>query len=96
MSRTVVCVKCCLSFGAQRIGIYLIEQLKDGSVYRVWHADVSVCSGCGTEIVYQFAQNPLAEKFEKDKMEMALSLVEEAKKLTAVDNVQRVYYWKEA
>jgi len=74
-----------------RSGVYVKEMyLKNTAVYKIWSADEFVCQDCGLIVVAHFADKPLAEHFEKDKMELYLKMCEKAE---AEDSVYVIKEW---
>ncbi len=57
----IVCVKCQTEFSSALgdVGVVVVEMAGD-RVYKLWMADLASCSGCGTEVVGAFADNPLS------------------------------------
>jgi hypothetical protein len=83
-----VCVKCKRFFKPKKNGVWLMEQMPSHDraapgtgeeeawrPYKVWHADLLVCHGCGTEIIVGFAPQPIAEHFEDNFFRDALATV---------------------
>lgn len=65
----VICTDCGRELKNVRSGV-LIKELfqKNKEVYRVWMADLLRCLGCGVQVVARFADNPIAEHWNKEKM----------------------------
>ena len=60
-----LCVDCGLEYKVWKTGVYVFEMFKnDSQVYRIWQADVQMCSGCHHAVVFGFAARPLVEHFE--------------------------------
>lgn len=69
----VICTDCGRELKNLRSGV-LVKELfqKNKEVYRIWPADLLGCPECGKEVVARFADNPIAEHWEKEKMAEAL------------------------
>jgi len=65
----VICTDCGREFKNVKSGV-LIKELfqKNKQVYRVWVADLLACPECGRKVVARFADNPMAEHWNKEKM----------------------------
>jgi len=65
----VICTDCGREFKNLKSGV-LIKELfqKNKEVYRVWMADLLGCPRCGRVVVARFADNPIAEHWNKEKM----------------------------
>ena len=69
----------------------LVKELyqKNKEVYRIWAADYLACPVCGDGIIARFADKPIAEHWDKDKMAEALLRCE--KRTLGFD----LFEWKE-
>ncbi len=69
----VICTNCGCDFRNLKSGV-LIKELfqKDKEVYRIWMADLLQCPGCKSTIISRFADNPVAEHWNKEKMAAVL------------------------
>lgn len=68
-----ICADCSREFKNIRFGVFVKEFFqKNTMVYRVWMADYLSCPECGDGIVARFADKPIAEYWEKEKMAEAL------------------------
>ena len=65
----VICTDCGREFKNTKFGV-LVKELfqKNKEVYRVWMADILGCPRCGRVVVARFADNPIAEHWNKEKM----------------------------
>jgi len=65
----IICTECGRDMQVITAGI-LIKELfqKNKEVYRVWAADYLGCPECGKEVISRFADKPIAEHFDKEKM----------------------------
>lgn len=64
-----VCVACGLFFKNKRNGVTVEERMQQGDTwvaYKLWHADLKECEGCGTQIITGFGTLPLTEHFMAD------------------------------
>ena len=64
-----VCSKCQTEFRPEDIGVIVFEmsgERFEAKDYKIWHADLYKCPGCGVEVVIRFADRPLAEHFQDD------------------------------
>ena len=87
----MICTNCGRDFKNIRSGV-LVKELFQGNteVYRIWMADLMACPGCvGKQIISRFADKPIAEHWEKEKMAEALLRCEE--KTLGFD----LFEWKE-
>lgn len=76
----MVCIKCELQLKPETNGVVVSELFMDDTqVYKVWEADLWKCPGCGMEVIAGFADNPIAEHFEQEKMVTAWARIEVAK-----------------
>ena len=65
----VICTDCSREFKNVRSGVLVKEFFqKNKEVYRVWMADLLGCPECGRLVVARFADNPIAEHWNKEKM----------------------------
>jgi len=65
----VICTDCGREFKNMRSGVWVKELFqKNKEVYRVWMADLLGCPECGRVVVARFADNPMAEHWNKEKM----------------------------
>lgn len=70
----MVCVKCQLFFHPKKNGVTVEEGMplssrKGGDQwvpYKLWHADILECRGCGTEVIAGFASRPIAEHYQEE------------------------------
>jgi wobble nucleotide-excising tRNase len=74
-----MCKKCNIAFRRESTEVRVIETfLEDNRPYKIWNADLFECPKCGTEIVADFANKPLAchhdDNF-KQVLEATLGLV---------------------
>lgn len=86
----IICVKCEIEFRPEKNGIIVKELFqKNTQIYKIIYADLWECPICGNQIIAGFADNPLAEHYQKERMEKALEIVKthEAK--------DEVFNWKE-
>lgn len=87
---TSICIKCGRLLQCKRAGVLVKELfMRNTAVYRVWAADLMGCLECGDGVVARFADNPIAEHWDKEKMAEALLRCE--KKTLGFD----LYEWKE-
>jgi len=65
----IICQDCGREFKCDTAGV-LVKELfqKDKEVYRIWLADLLRCPGCGITVISRFADNPIAEHWNKEKM----------------------------
>lgn len=70
-----LCVRCQVEFRPKKNGVFVEEMAPFGS-YKIWHADLWQCPCCKTEIVQGYAQQPIAEHYQKEYQEK-LNLVKE-------------------
>ena len=65
----VICTDCGRELKNVRSGV-LVKELfqKNKEVYRVWMTDLLGCLACGMQVVARFADNPIAEHWNKEKM----------------------------
>ena len=76
----MVCIKCELQLKPETNGVVVSELfMNDTQVYKVWEADLWKCPGCGMEVIAGWAENPIAEHFETEKMVTARAMIEVAK-----------------
>ena len=61
----MVCVTCQCELRAECNYTRVLEMAGD-SPYKLWHADLWKCSGCGVEIVAGFGKMPRCEHFEPE------------------------------
>jgi hypothetical protein len=74
-----ICVKCGLFFKPKKNGIRVLEQMpmcngatpglangEQWQPYKIWHADLWSCRGCGVEMVFGTGVIPLAERHQND------------------------------
>ena len=72
-----ICIKCCRMYRPKENGVYVKELFqKNRAIYRIWCADLLACPVCGHEIVSQFAEKPLAEHFQDEKMAAIFDTIE--------------------
>lgn len=73
----VICTDCGLNFRNIKSGV-LIKELfqEDKEVYRIWNADLLRCPGCKRTIINGLADNPIAEHWDKEKMQDVLQQCE--------------------
>ena len=67
----LVCVKCECELRPEINGVGVIETASFGP-YKIWHADLWQCPGCGIAIVAGFGQQPIVEHFEDFDKELKL------------------------
>lgn len=86
----IICTDCGREFKVIRTGI-LIKELfqKNTEAYQIWSADLLGCPICEKNVVARFADNPIAEHWNKEKMADALLQCE--KRTLGVD----LFEWKE-
>ena len=86
----IICTDCGRDFKNMRSGV-LVKELfqKNKEVYRIWAADYLACPECGDDVVARFADNPIAEHWDKEKM--AETLLQCEKKKLGFD----LFEWKE-
>jgi len=66
----IICTICDLEFAIAKTGVLVQEYFqKNKEIYRVWSADLLKCPKCGIEIVSRFADKPIAEHWNAEKME---------------------------
>lgn len=78
-----ICVKCQRFFRPLKNDIRVLEgkPIVDGAQpgtfepnswapYKVWHADLWHCKGCGTQIIVGFGQRPAMEDYKDDPEKM--------------------------
>ena len=86
----VLCTDCGRDFKIDKTGVLIIELFqKDKEVYRIWNADLLRCPGCGIAIISRFADNPIVEHWNKEKM--AAVLLQCAKRTLGKD----LFIWRE-
>ena len=89
--RTRICVNCEVAYKPEENGVLVIELFQsDREIYKIWYADLQKCPGCGNEIIAGFADQPLAEHYQKEAMERANEIHLAHKKAG-----KRVVYWRE-
>jgi|GEM_PF-4224985 len=65
----IICTDCGREFKNMRSGVWVKELFqKNKEVYRVWMADLLDCPKCDKEVVARFADKPIAEHWNKEKM----------------------------
>lgn len=65
----IICVDCNREYKNIQSGVYVKELFqKNTAVYRVWIADKMACPECHRVVVARFADKPIAEHWEKEKM----------------------------
>ena len=86
----IICTDCGLEFKNMRSGVWIKEFFqKNKEVYRVWMADRLGCPECGRVVIARFADKPIAQHWDKDKMAAVLRECE--KKKPGFD----LFEWKE-
>lgn len=85
-----ICASCAREFTNIRSGV-LVKELyqQNKEAYRIWSADYLACPECGDGVVARFADNPIAEHWDKEKM--AEALLQCKKKTLGFD----LFEWKE-
>jgi hypothetical protein len=71
------CVSCGLFFKRRRNGVTIEERMPRGAVwlpYKLWHADLWECEGCGTQIVTGYGNLPLVEHYQPTYAEIVEQL----------------------
>lgn len=64
-----ICASCAREFTNIRSGVLVKELFQQNKeVYRVWMADYLACPECGDGVVARFADKPIAEHWDKEKM----------------------------
>ena len=53
-----VCAKCKVEYFVKKQGVYVV------SMYKIYHADLWECPGCGHQIIGGFGDGALAEHYE--------------------------------
>ena len=86
----IICADCGREFKNMKSGV-LVKELfqKNKEVYRVWNGDRLGCPECGKTLVARFADKPIAEHWNKEKMTEVLVRCE--KKTLGFD----LFEWKE-
>ncbi len=86
----VICTDCGRHFQIEKTGV-LIKELFMGNkeVYCIWNADLLRCPGCNIMIISRFADKPIAEHWDKEKMAATL---EQCDKKTLGKNL---FEWRE-
>ena len=90
-----VCVKCEVVMRMGPMGVYVIELFQGVKICRIWSADVYECPKCGFQIIGGWGNKPLANNFDDKRMRETNAAMVEAKKLTDVDGIKRIFYWRE-
>ncbi len=85
----MICASCAREF--MNIRAVLVKELfqKNTEVYRIWSAEYLACPKCGDGVAARFADKPIAEHWDKEKMAAALLQCE--KKTLGFD----LFEWKE-
>lgn len=69
----LICTDCGREFKCIRAGVLVKELFQENTqVYRVWAADLLGCPICAKDVVARFADNPIAEHWNKEAMQDAL------------------------
>lgn len=86
----IICTDCGHEFKVLRAGV-LVKELfeKNTEIYRIWTADILGCPICSKEVVARFGDKPIAEHWNKEKMQDALLQCE-----TRIPGVD-LFEWKE-
>jgi hypothetical protein len=78
----IVCMKCQLFFHPKKNGVMVeegmpvttayatLEERTEWKPYKLWHADLLECRGCGDQIVAGFARQPYSEHYHPDYNEI--------------------------
>ena len=71
----IICTNCGRDFKCDTAGV-LVKELFQGNkeIYQIWSADLLRCPGCGITVISRFADKPIAEHWDKEKMAEALLL----------------------
>lgn len=85
----IICAQCGREFTNIRSGVVKELFQENKEVYRLWMADYLACPECGDGVVARFADKPIAEHGEKEKM--AEALLQCKKKKLGFD----LFEWKE-
>ena len=86
-----LCTDCGRDFQVDKTGVLIKELfMGDKQVYRIWAADLLKCPGCNIIIIARFADKPIAEHWDKEKM--AEALLQCDKKTLGKD----LFYWRES
>ena len=67
MSQGLVCLQCRRFLRCRKNGVCIEEGMPQGTEwgpYKLWHADLYECEGCGFTLVTGFAARPLAEHYQ--------------------------------
>ena len=76
----VSCVACQCELRRHATGIFFVEMTNFGP-YKLWHADLWKCPGCGYEAVHGFGDRPLREHYEPDFKEFLDGIKASGKKI---------------
>ena len=69
----ILCTDCGRDFKIDKAGVLVKELFQgDKEVYRIWAADLLRCPGCNIMVISRFADRPIAEHIDKDKMAAVL------------------------
>lgn len=87
MANTAICVKCEIAMKPERVGVILVELYQsDKDIYKIWHADLKKCPGCGAQIVMGLGAEPVKTCQDQDRHEYL-----ELKKKSGLP----IIYWRE-
>jgi len=69
----IIHAKCDREFVVEKSGVLVQEYFQaNKEIYRVWSADLMKCPKCGELIVSRFADKPIAEHWNQEKMDEIL------------------------
>ena len=86
----IICTECGREFKIISAGVLVKELFQQNTmVYRIWAADLLGCPICAKNVVARFADKPIAEHWDKEKMQDALRQCE-----TRTPGVD-LFEWKE-
>ena len=84
-----VCTKCNVALKPETNGVAVAETFQgDTKIYKIWHADLWACPGCGMKVILGFADKPEAEHSSENLPEALLYLRKKFAKGEA-------YFWYE-
>lgn len=80
--RIIICVKCQRQMIKVRSGVMVAELYREEKhIYKLWSADLFECGVCGSFVVSDFADSPIARYPDTEEDTGILSQIAEAKRL---------------